>query len=1728
MKKLLFAFIVMICLLSPIPSSTLADRCSAPAFVAASAPPLVMFVMERDHRLYYEAYNDASDLDEDGMLDVGYKHSIDYFGYFDSYKCYTYVSTGTRRFVPARVTPNKYCGGAEEWSGNFLNWLSMSRMDVLRKVLYGGTRVTDSSSETVLEGVYIPQDAHSWGKEYAGADTRDLTPWDPPTSPNRHLFCMTSTSEGSPHLIRVARNDSHRIWEWASTERAVCGGPDTPAGYRQAPVATRGDILDYIVRVQVCNGSVGNEPNCKEYPGGGGVRKPTGLLQIYAEGDGTKVCSKTWKSCNTDSGCGATEGLCVDKTQMYLGLITGSYVKNLSGGVLRKNIWGVLDEINAQSGSFQSSENTQGNIILTLDRMKTVGFRYSDYSYQGTAGGTCGWITDRPINEGECRMWGNPIGEMMYEALRYFTEKTSPTGNFTYSTTQDAGLSLSKPSWGMPKGSSTLTLYNIFPSCAKGFLLVLSDVNNSYDSDQVPGAYSTFAASTFTGDFPGLDVTALLNDIGTRESIPGGNYFVGQSQSDFDFICSSKSVSNLSSIRGLCPEEPTKQGHFSPAAMAYYGKSFMTIQTGKPDVTTLAVAMSSAVPDIKVKVGDQSVRIAPVGKSVSGDYNVYTKCAANCTLVRDVNGLHISNCNANAYCPSNQIVDFYVEQITYDADKNLTNATFRVNFEDVEQGADHDMDAIVMYQVQPVGSNQVQVTVTSSYAAGSIDQVLGFTISGTSEDGLYLVVRDRDMCGSGTGTCSDANTPAAVGNLPLEWTKTFTVVGNPAGLLKNPLWYAAKYGGFSDSNGNRIPDLTPEWDKDGDGVPDNYFFVDNPLKLYEQMERAFIAILNRGGSAGAVATVTQQVEGEDIVMRGAFTSYELDPNHFVWKGHLESYWPYGGCSDYLTQSRCEELVGCKWQGSSCTGSLYSFQREERLGQFCFEHHDHCWTAEDHLPTPNNRTIYSMINGSQVAFTSANVCTASDWLNLAGDSLFSTTDCADLVSWVRGTDTWTKARDRDDWILGDIVFSTPVVVQSPSLAAVPSAAVGDCAQTAGHPCSGGCDCSSDCVETCYYCFRECNKTRKKVVYVGGNDGMLHAVVAGIWYSDPNPNVDGDGDGVKDESHWIYDPNAPNSECDGQVCTGKDQIGKELWAYIPSNILSELKELARPTYGTQGGCKHRFLVDLSPQAWEVYIDPDGNGRRWRTVLLGGERDGGDMLFAIDVTDPDQPKILWEYPILRNMVQITASGSDYLATLPFLDKTVYDQVKNLPASWSIPYVGKLKIPTNVSFLAANAIPSWTAGTPALTLSNRGPNDLSGWVAIIGDTSRVFNQAELPGTLTAAQKDAALKPHLLAIDIETGVNLFQYLWPMLHGALPAQWPKTVSGTNVVPHSMTSPVVLDLWDSTGHLNPDGYLDHIYLGDLNGNFYGMKFNLDEGTTLGMSMDVWKTKPVAATDVGSNNYRSSREPISVQPSTALDQDQNVRIYFGTGKFDNLEGTSNDKTDTAKMSFYNLVDSSQRPSITAASSVTKISDSPTRFTASGGIASGFKMYNFGIDINLHCSSPTYNASCTWVKSDGTQDCCESACASPANPCWDCIYGLNFPGERVVDSALVAGGLVFFTTFIPKSEPCSAGGDSYFYVLDYQCGSLTTNPFGQSNFVLRSSVQDLTNPGDYAAVTEGTKTVAYVAKLGPGMPSRPVLDSSGEYVFIQTSDAQIHKIKVELLFQPFELRGWKEEPQ
>ena len=418
----------------------------------------------------------------------------------------------------------------------------------------------------------------------------------------------------------------------------------------------------------------------------------------------------------------------------------------------------------------------------------------------------------------------------------------------------------------------------------------------------------------------------------------------------------------------------------------------------------------------------------------------------------------------------------------------------------------------------------------------------------------------------------------------------------------------------------------------------------------------------------------------------------------------------------------------------------------------------------------------------------------------------------------------------------------------------------------------------------------------MVYVGGNDGMLHAFVAAVW-------VDSDGpEGDNDLGHWAYDPQE------------NAQIGKELWAYIPSNLLSELKELARTDYGTDDGCPHRTMVDLSPQAWDVFIDPTGannpDNREWRTVLIGGERGGGDVYFAIDVTDPDNMKVLWEYSVLRNLVQLQSPDStNDTAVWPYRDLSIYDQVKNLPISYSVPYVGKLNT-SNLSFRTASRVEPLEAGNPTATVSDKG-SSLSGWFAFFGGGTRIFD----PTDLVTADSSGTVKPYLFAIDIEQGINIFQYLWPMVQTVVGDAWSIPASGT---PYAMSSPAVLDVWNSDGKRMSDGYIDHIYMGDLNGQFYSMKFNLDSANK-GVKIDIWKTKPI--TDgLDTNSFRSDHQPISVMPSVAFDPYKNLLVYFGTGKFENVGTENDDRSDTAKMSFYAFKDSEPRPDVVPACTVT----------------------------------------------------------------------------------------------------------------------------------------------------------------------------------------------------------------
>ena len=119
--------------------------------------------------------------------------------------------------------------------------------------------------------------------------------------------------------------------------------------------------------------------------------------------------------------------------------------------------------------------------------------------------------------------------------------------------------------------------------------------------------------------------------------------------------------------------------------------------------------------------------------------------------------------------------------------------------------------------------------------------------------------------------------------LPTNSVRPFKPGANTsAGVLKDPLWYAAKWGGFEDSNSNNRPDLQSEWDEDADGEPDNYFLVTNALTLGERLGDAFREIARRQGSASSASVNTGSISSETRVYQAKFSSGD-------WTGQLLSF-----------------------------------------------------------------------------------------------------------------------------------------------------------------------------------------------------------------------------------------------------------------------------------------------------------------------------------------------------------------------------------------------------------------------------------------------------------------------------------------------------------------------------------------------------------------------------------------------------------------------------------------------------------------------------------------------------------------------------------------------------------------------------------------------------------------------------------------------------------------------
>ena len=176
--------------------------------------------------------------------------------------------------------------------------------------------------------------------------------------------------------------------------------------------------------------------------------------------------------------------------------------------------------------------------------------------------------------------------------------------------------------------------------------------------------------------------------------------------------------------------------------------------------------------------------------------------------------------------------------------------------------------------------------------------------------------------------------------------------------------------------------------------------------------------------------------------------------------------------------------------------------------------------ENSTPAPGSRNLYTVLPGSSalVPFTASNVALLAPYLNV--------TDPSTLIDYVRALP------------MGAIVGSTPAFLDVPSLDPPPDAD--------------------------YPAFREENKDRRALIFVGANDGILHALDA--------------------------------------------RSGLEVWGFIPFNLLPKLKALR---FG-QSLDEFKYFVDSSPKIADVKV-----AEGWRTYLFFGQGPGGTFYNTLDVT-------------------------------------------------------------------------------------------------------------------------------------------------------------------------------------------------------------------------------------------------------------------------------------------------------------------------------------------------------------------------------------------------------------------------------------------------------------------------------------------------------------------------------
>jgi len=290
-------------------ATTLAD---IPVGTASSVPANLMLALSVEFPTgTVAAYKDAT----------GYSASATYLGYFDNSKCYDYTAAKDSKGVAVSYfTPYGSIGiggncldlkGGLHWSGNMLNWATMTALDEFRQALTGGNRALpspgletdgDTTSNTVLlrSRLNSQSTAGNFTDKQIGLGTNVAVT----AVVGDNSFLLS----GQVYIRNYAQNSQFIV---SDNKSFINGSYNDSNGVPKTGIA-----ITYNAAVQVCVPGM-LEANCNSnpkntYPNSGVYNKPEGLIQQNYQRIRVGAAGYLYTNGNTDQGNGIVRALIKD------------------------------------------------------------------------------------------------------------------------------------------------------------------------------------------------------------------------------------------------------------------------------------------------------------------------------------------------------------------------------------------------------------------------------------------------------------------------------------------------------------------------------------------------------------------------------------------------------------------------------------------------------------------------------------------------------------------------------------------------------------------------------------------------------------------------------------------------------------------------------------------------------------------------------------------------------------------------------------------------------------------------------------------------------------------------------------------------------------------------------------------------------------------------------------------------------------------------------------------------------------------------------------------------------------------------------------------------------------------------------------------------------------------------------------------------------------------------